>query len=139
MRAEPIASPREGSTRPDEPRWCGPAVALAALVWLALMVDALGRSSATYDEVAYLRVAARWWRTGQAAEITRMGSPLTFWKLQQAPVLWLLDRMGRGALIDEPVRHQAELLPLIRAGALWLWLAALGLTAWWARRLYGNG
>ena len=67
-----------------------------------------------------------------------MGSPLTFWKLQQVPVLWVLDRMGRGPLIDDPIRRQAELLPLVRAGALWIWLAALGLTAWWSRRLYGN-
>ena len=73
-------------------------------------------SSATYDEVAYLRVAARWWRTGDQAEITRMGSPLTFWKLQQVPVLWVLDRLGRGALIDDPIGRQAELLPLVRPG-----------------------
>ena len=66
-----------------------------------------------------------------------MGSPLTFWKLQQAPVLWLLDRAGRGALIDDPIGRQAELLPLVRVGALWVWLVALGLTAWWSRRLYG--
>jgi hypothetical protein len=112
-------------------------VCLPAAVSLALLVGTIRASSATYDEVAYLRVAARWWRTGQAVEITRMGSPLSFWKLQQAPVLWGLDRMGRGALIDEPIRHQAELLPLVRSGALWIWLAALGLTAWWARRLYG--
>ena len=43
------------------PRWCGPAVVLAALVGLGLMADSLGQGSATYDEVAYLRVAARWW------------------------------------------------------------------------------
>src|SRR5512142_696077 len=138
MRTEPIASFTGESTEPDELRWCGPAVALAALVGLALMVDALGRSSATYDEVAYLRVAARWWRNGGQAEITRMGSPLTFWKLQQVPVLWALDRMGRGELIDDPIRHQERLLPLVRAGALWIWLAALGLTAWWSRRMYGS-
>ena len=76
------------------PRWCGPAVVLAALVGLGLMADSLRQSSATYDEVAYLRVAARWWRTGDQDEITRMGSPLTFWKLQQVPVLWALDRIG---------------------------------------------
>ena len=64
------------------------AVALAALLGLGLLIDALRRSSATYDEVAYLRVAADWWRTGGQERITRMGSPLTFWKVQQAPVLW---------------------------------------------------
>ena len=85
-------------------RWCLPATILAGVVGLALLVDGTGRSSAVYDEVAYLRVAAQWWRTGEQAEISRMGSPLTFWKLQQAPVLWVLDRMGRGAWIDDPAR-----------------------------------
>ena len=37
---------------------------MAAVVGLGLMIDSLRQSSATYDEVAYLRVAARWWRTG---------------------------------------------------------------------------
>ena len=69
------------------------------------------QSSATYDEVAYLRVAARWWRTGDQAEITRMGSPLTFWKLQQVPVLWLLDHLGHRDWIDDPIGHQRQLLP----------------------------
>jgi hypothetical protein len=112
-------------------------VLAAAVAGLALLQGTIRDSSATYDEVAYLRVAARWWRTGEAAEITRMGSPLSFWKLQQAPVLWTLDRLGRRDLIDDPVRRQAELLPLARAGALWVWLAALGLTAWWSGTLYG--
>src|SRR5579883_2175315 len=39
-------------------------VALAAATGLGLMVDSLRRSSPTYDEVLYLQVAARWWRTG---------------------------------------------------------------------------
>src|SRR3982751_4936899 len=115
-------------------RW---AVAGAAAVGLALMVDALGRSSATYDEVAYLRVAARWWRTGDQEAITRMGSPLTFWKLQQAPVLWALDRAGRREWVDDPIAHQARLLPLVRAWSMGGWLVALGVTAAWARWLYG--
>ena len=55
-----------------------------------------------------------WWRTGEQTQITRMGSPLTFWKLQQVPVLWLLDRLGRRDLIDDPIGHQQELLPLVR-------------------------
>lgn len=113
-------------------------VLAAALTGLVLLWGTIQASSATYDEVAYLRVAAGWWRGRGAAEITRMGSPLTFWKLQQVPVLWLVDLLGRGELIDDPIRHQAELLPLVRAGALWLWLGAFGLTAWWARRLYGD-
>src|SRR5262245_34458694 len=92
-------------------------VLAAALAGLVLLWGAIRANSATYDEVAYLRVAAGWWRGRGAAEITRMGSPLTFWKLQQAPVLGLLDLLGRSELVDDPIRHQAELLPLVRAGA----------------------
>ena len=66
---------------------------------LALAFDTIRQSSATYDEVAYLRVAARWWRTGDQAEITRMGSPLTFWKLQQAPDA-LAARLSGPAPVD---------------------------------------
>ena len=122
---------------PPAPRWCLPAVVLAAVVGLALMTDTAWRISATYDEVTYLEIGATWWRTGEQARISRMGTPLSFWKLQQVPVLWLLDRVGRSELIDDPIGHQAELLPLVRVGALWVWLAGLGLTAWWSRRLYG--
>jgi hypothetical protein len=125
----------QGSPRPSA--FWTLAVVLAALTGLALLADGVGRSSATYDEVAYLRVASRWWRTGDQEAITRMGSPLTFWKLQQGPVLWLLDRLGRRALIDDPIAHQATLLPLVRLGSLWIWLAALALTATWSRLLYG--
>src|SRR4051812_37097071 len=119
------------------PRWCGPAVVLAALVGLGLMVDSLWQSSATYDEVAYLRVAARWWRTGDQDEITRMGSPLTFWKLQQAPVLWALDRLGSREMVDHPIEHQQALLPIVRLWSLIIWLIALGLVSYWSRLLYG--
>ena len=107
---------------------------LAALAGLALIVDASFNSSATYDEVAYLRVAARWWRTGDQAEITRMGSPLTFWKLQQVPVLWLLDHSGHRDWIDDPIGNQRQLLPLVRLGSAWIWLAAFVLTVAWSRR-----
>src|SRR4051794_32318247 len=102
MRAEP-AGPAPGRRRQGLL-----SVALAAAVGVGLLADSLWRSSATYDEVAYLRIAARWWRTGDQEQVTRMGSPLTFWKFQQAPVLWLLDRLGRGDLVDDPIRHQAE-------------------------------
>jgi hypothetical protein len=112
-------------------------VALAAATGLGLMVDSLGRSSATYDEVMYLEVAARWWRTGDQARITRAGSPLTFWKLQQVPLLWALDRLGYGSWIDDPGTYEVLLLPLARATALWVWLATLALVAYWSRRLYG--
>ena len=119
------------------PRWCGPAVVLAALVGLGLMADSLRQSSATYDEVAYLRVAARWWRTGDQDEITRMGSPLTFWKLQQVPVLWALDLIGSREMVDRPIDHQRALLPIVRLWSLLIWLVALGLTSFWSRLLYG--
>jgi hypothetical protein len=118
-------------------RWSSAAVVLAAAAGLALMADSLRHASATYDEVAYLRIGARWWRTGDQRAITRMGSPLTFWKLQQVPVLWALDRAGLGRLVDDPIAHQRALLPLVRRGSLVIWLIALGLTAWWSRLLYG--
>jgi hypothetical protein len=128
----------EDAPRADrQPRWSLPAAVLAALVGLGLLADSLWRSSATYDEVRYLQVAARWWRTGDQAEITRMGSPLLFWKLQQAPVLWLLDRVGHRAWVDDPLRYQSELLPRVRLGSLWIWLTALVLTALWSRQLHG--
>jgi hypothetical protein len=110
---------------------------LAALTGLMLIVDVSLASSATYDEVTYLRVAAHWWRTGDQSEITRMGSPLTFWKLQQVPILWLLDRLGYGNWIDKPVSHQQELLPLARLGSAWIWLVAFVTTIYWSRYSYG--
>src|SRR4051794_35889042 len=97
---------------------------LAALVGLMLIVDTSLASSATYDEVTYLRIAAYWWRTGDQSEITRMGSPLTFWKLQQVPIMCLLDHLGYGDWIDQPMYYQQELLPLARLGSAWIWLLA---------------
>src|SRR5262249_46272516 len=99
-------------------------VPLAAATGLALMVDSLGRSSPTYDEAVYLRSACRWWRTGDQARISWGGTPLTFWKLQQVPVLWGLDRLGYGAWIDAPEQHEPDLLRLARTSALWLRRAA---------------
>ena len=136
-----------GSLPEDRPelsrpvRWIGwpeGLVGLAIACGLALIADGAGRSSATYDEVTYLRVAARWWRTGDQAEIARMGSPATFWKLQQAPVLWLLDHAGRSEWVDDPIGHQAELLPWVRVGGSWIWAVALIVTAAWARRVSGR-
>jgi Dolichyl-phosphate-mannose-protein mannosyltransferase len=110
---------------------------LAGLTGLALLAHQSLVNSATYDEVAYLRVATHWWRTGDQSEITRMGSPLTFWKLQQVPVLWLLDHSGRRDWINDPAIHQQALLPLVRLGSAWIWLVAFGFTAAWARRSNG--
>jgi hypothetical protein len=118
-------------------RWSRLGVLLAAICGLGLLIDGVGKSSATYDEVAYLRVAADWWRTGNQEGITRMGSPLTFWKLQQVPVLWALDHMGLRVLVDDPIGHQQQLLPLVRLWSLFIWLIALVLTAAWSRQLYG--
>jgi hypothetical protein len=111
--------------------------ALAVLTGIALAVGAIRNSSATYDEVAYLRIAARWWRTGDQSEISRVGSPLLFWKLQQAPLLWLLDRVGLRQWIDDPIANQRHLLPLVRLGSLWIWLLALTLTSAWSRSWHG--
>jgi 4-amino-4-deoxy-L-arabinose transferase-like glycosyltransferase len=137
MRAEPGLSELKVTADRSLDRWAHVAVALAALCGLVLLVDAAGKSSATYDEVTYLEVAARWWRTGDQKAITRMGSPLTFWKLQHVPILWLVDHtIGQGP-VDDPLNCQDELLPLLRIGSLWIWLVALLLTAAWSRRLYG--
>src|SRR3954447_6340218 len=107
------------------PAWSLGVVAVSTLLGLGLMADQAFRMSATYDEVAYLRVAAHWWRTGDQEAITRMGSPLTFWKIQQVPVLWALDRAGFGHLVDDPIRHQQAVLPLVRIGSLWILAVAL--------------
>ncbi|MHB1560130.1 MAG: ArnT family glycosyltransferase, partial [Isosphaeraceae bacterium] len=112
-------------------------VVLAAIAGLGLMTDSLWRSSATYDEVLYLQVAARWWRTGDQLNITGAGSPLLFWKLQQVPMLCTLDCLGYGEWIDRPDVYEARLLPLARTSGLLIWLTALGLVAYWSRRLYG--
>lgn len=140
MRAEPAPESLEERQRTS---WIWYVVtALAAVVGVALLVDSLRQSSATYDEPTYLRVAAEWWRgrsgpdQGEQA-ITRMGSPLTFWKLQQAPMLWALDRAGLGSVIDNPNANQPVLLTLARLCSLWIWLVGLVLTAAWSRCLYG--
>ena len=123
--------------RAATPSWCLLAVAGSAVLGLVLIADQSVRMSATYDEVTYLRTASHWWRTGEQDEITRMGSPITFWKIQQAPTLWALDRLGLGDWIDDPIAHQEELLPFVRVGASWVWLLALLIAANWARQLHG--
>ena len=120
------------NTRERVPRSCLAGTILAAVVGLALMTHSACTSSATYDEVTYLRIAAKWWLTGNQISITRMGSPLTFWKLQQAPTLAALDALGRDDRILEPEEMQARLLPVARIGALWIWLVAWGITTFWA-------
>ena len=73
-RPEGPRSPQvEDRTRPAGQAARALLVALAAATGLGLMTDSLWRSSATYDEVMYLQVAARWWRTGDQTRITRAG------------------------------------------------------------------
>ncbi len=119
------------------PGWTRLVVACAGVVGVVLMAQAATVSSATYDEVAYLRIASDWWRRGETSEITRMGSPLTFFKLQAGPAFFVLDRIGLGGLIDRPIADQASLLPIVRLASLWIWLVAFGLTVLWSRRAYG--
>ena len=124
--------------RPREcPTWCWAALIGAGALGLGLMARGAAASSATYDEVAYLRIASDWWLGRGTGTITRMGSPATFFKLQAGPVFWTLDRLGRGDLIESAVARQATLLPIVRVGSLWIWLVAFGLTALWSRRIYG--
>jgi hypothetical protein len=125
------------NSRSSTPLWCVVTVVVSAIVGLALIADQSVKLSTTYDEVTYLRVAAHWWRTGEQETISRMGSPLTVWKIQQAPTLWVIDRLGLGAWIDEPITHQEKLLPVIRIGESWIWLAAFLITVNWARMLDG--
>ncbi len=134
------SQPKESQPTERRAGWVPRAVLvfLAAATGLGLMTDSLMRSSATYDEVLYLSVASRWWRTGDQTGITRAGTPLTFWKLQQVPLLWILDRLGYGEWIDRPSDYEVVLLPLARMTALWLWLVAMALVVFWSRRLYGS-
>ena len=132
MSTEPDHAPRSHSNV-----WPYLIVGASVLLGLTLMTDQAFRLSASYDEVTYLKVAADWWRTGNQESISRMGSPLTFWKIQQAPTLWLLDRAGHSEWVDDPIRHQSELLPWVRIGGLWIWVVALLVAAEWSRRLYG--
>ncbi len=135
MSGDPPAPPAPGRFARAGP-WA--IVAASALLGLMLVADQANQLSATYDEVTYLQVGARWWRTGEQESITRMGSPLTFWKIQQAPTLALIDRFGDPRWIDDPVRHQAQLLPWIRIGGSWIWLTTLVLVAIWARSQHGD-
>ena len=98
--------------------------AIAVVVGIALVIDTSFSGSATYDEVAYLRVAARWWRTGDQAEITRMGSPLTFWKLEQMSGLFSARSPGPAPMDRRPDRPSARPTcrssDRARAGSGWL-------------------
>jgi len=109
-----------------------------ALIGTILLAGSIHENSATYDEVAYSRIACRWWRGGGQAEITRMGSPVTFWKWQAAPALAWLDTNGHGDWIDDPHTHLPQLLPWLRASSTWLWFLGLIAVQVWAWRAYGS-
>lgn len=113
-------------------------IAAALVAGLTLIFQTILASSATYDETAYLKVASSWLRTGKQESITRMGSPLTFWKLQQIPVLLLLDALNLTDWVDDPIENQSALLTVIRAGSTWIWVFVFAITTIWARLLYGR-
>jgi hypothetical protein len=113
------------------------ATAAAAITGLVLLFDSAWRTGTTYDEVTYLEVAARWWRTGDQDAITRMGSPLTFWKLQQVPALFVLDWLGQGDVIDNPIPHRTWLVPVLRASSAWIWLTTFFMATCLAQLVYG--
>ncbi|MFM7318041.1 MAG: ArnT family glycosyltransferase [bacterium] len=103
-----------------------------AIVGLLLMIPVILKNSATYDEVAYARIACEWYRGEPTSEITRMGSPVSFWKVQSLPGLLLLDALGRDELIQDPLKNLPRLLVWLRFSALWCWLVAIGATQGWA-------
>jgi hypothetical protein len=109
-------------------------VILAAGVGLLLQAEVLARNGPTYDEPDYIQVARRWWLTGDQERITRMGSPLTFWKLQQAPVLAWWE-WGGSSLWN---RRPETVLRELRQGAVLLWAVAMLATAAWAAWQHGR-
>lgn len=111
---------------------------IPTLIGTALLWGVIRRNSATYDESAYVRIACHWWITGDCREITRMGSPVTFWKWQTTPALVWMDFTGRAEWIEKPLEHLPESLVAFRISALSFWLAGLWATQGWAARLYGK-
>jgi len=130
------AEPRSGAEAWSRNVGLGAIVAACLTGWGMVWILA-DRVSATYDEVAYQDQAARWWRTGEDETISRMGSPVTFWKLQQTVPLAIFDLVGLDCWIDQPAQHRAESLPwLRRASGVFLALTA-ALTGVWAWRIAG--
>ena len=106
-------------------------------IGLALMAGPIRRNSATYDEVVYFRLAMDWWKSGSDQAISRMGSPVTFWKWQALPALVWLEASGQMIKTNDPIGQLPELLPCFRFSALWIWLVGLFGTQFWANRLSG--
>lgn len=114
-------------------------VFIPAALGLYLLHGLIQANSATYDEVAYCRIACHWWLTGDASEITRMGSPVTFWKLQTTPALFLMQKLvGNETWIQDPVKHLPVLLPWFRYSATWLWFLGLFTIQAWSWRSYNR-
>lgn len=103
-----------------------------AILGILLMIPVVLKNSATYDEVAYARIACQWYRGESTTEITRMGSPVSFWKVQSLPGLTVLNMLGHAELIKDPHNHLPRLLVWLRFSALWCWLLALWATQGWA-------
>jgi 4-amino-4-deoxy-L-arabinose transferase-like glycosyltransferase len=124
--------------RPHLPEWIWFVAVIAAIASsLVLIADASVHCSATYDETAYLRIAADWWKSGHDTAIARMGSPRTFFKLQYGPMFWMLERARLDDLLDDPEANIAVLLPMARLSGMWLWVVALVATSAWARAEHG--
>lgn len=111
---------------------------IPALIGLGLVWGVIRQNSATYDETAYVRIACQWWKTGDFRGITRMGSPVTFWKWQTTPALVWMELSGRSEWIEKHLEHLPESLVAFRISALSFWLAGLWVTQAWAARLYGK-
>ncbi len=113
-------------------------VVLASTIGWLLAADTAWDASATYDEITYLEVAAHWWRTGDQESISRMGSPVLFWKIPHVPVFLALEVGGLGSWIDDPVGHQDRLLPWVRMTTALFGVGIVGLSALWASQLLGG-
>jgi hypothetical protein len=125
-----------GPAPPRLSRRLAAAVALlAAACGLLLQTEIIARNGPTYDEPDYVSIARSWWDTGEQERISRMGSPLTFWKLQQAPLLAWKSLSERMPSIPEPDLGVAGL----RRGAVAFWLVGMLATTAWAGWQHGRG
>ena len=112
-------------------------ILLPLIIGLILFNGPIHQNSATYDEVTYYRLAMDWWKTGADESISRMGSPVTFWKWQSLPALIWLEWSGELNDLHEPINQLPTLLPVFRFSALWIWVLGLWAAQFWAWRLNG--
>ena len=100
----------------------------AAGVGLTLLLDSIRWTSATYDEVAYMHVAARWWRTGKQTQSPAWDHPSPSGNFSR--LLYSGCSTGCAAAPDRRShRPSARVAAARSAGRSWIWLAALGLCA----------